>query len=69
VPCQERAARRPLGQPKAAQQGADGQVSRSRTEFFVNAKKTEWAALEKGKVCEITFDARADEAAKVECEN
>ncbi len=44
-------------------------VSPSRTEFFVNRKKTEWSALEMGMVCEITFNARADEAAKIACEN
>jgi iron(III) transport system substrate-binding protein len=44
-------------------------VSPSRTEFFVNSKKSDWSALEVGMVCEVSFNARADEAAKVECEN
>jgi hypothetical protein len=69
MPCQERAARRPLGQPKAAQQGADGQGQPVANRIFRQRQETEWAALEKGKVCEITFNARADEAAKVEREN
>lgn len=43
-------------------------VGPSRTEFFVEARKSEWSALEMG-VCEITFDVRADEAAKAPCEN
>jgi hypothetical protein len=44
-------------------------VSPSRTEIFVNRKKSNWSALEIGMVCEVSFNARADEAAKVECEN
>ena len=44
-------------------------ISPSRTEFYVNDNKTEWSALQIGMVCEIAFNARADEAAKVACEN
>lgn len=44
-------------------------ISPSRTEFYVNNQKAEWPGLTVGMVCVATFNARADEAAKIECEN
>ena len=44
-------------------------ISPSRTEIYVDDNKSEWSALKIGMVCEVSFNARADEAAKVACEN
>jgi hypothetical protein len=44
-------------------------VSPSRTRIVVNRKKSDWSTLKKGMACEITVNARADEAAKIDCED